>query len=231
MTKYILVPFFLSELIAAISFALIARFKPRLSKMTFLSHMPYEFFSEFGGFGNLWLRLLQLLTLVLGLSTPVYLIASFAFQGNMGFSFVLGLALVSLLYAVVRFFVSYVPLSEVRAHLLLHFGTHGLLALRSLMAGLLLLSLRGYWGNSEAGIYVISVLLIVLGLIPLLIAAFSPKMKRFDRLDRVEENGEVVYKRPKHHILSMLEWGSGALGVLLSGLASVGFFLYLPNIE
>lgn len=93
--------------------------------------------------------------------------------------------------------------------------------------GCLLTGLITFIGGAAINIYYNLPITIIIGVIGLLcfIALFNPKLTNWAKMQKTEENGKVVYIRPKVNFYAFYEWMCLALNIVVSVLLLINLFV------
>jgi hypothetical protein len=187
---------------------------------SFLNHFPYELYGDSRGPFRLFSRIGEALTLLAEVALPLLLLLSYrtSLGGNVP-SYVTGLMIFAILFALSYLLMSIIPASNEKAHLSLFFSSAALSTLSFTMDGLFLMVLIKSASGKEL-LYIVVGFLFALALATIALP-FHPKMKHWAELEQVsEKDGTVSFQRPHFFILAFQEW-------LLSLFRAVGFVLAL----
>ncbi|MCH5171967.1 MAG: hypothetical protein J1F31_04005 [Erysipelotrichales bacterium] len=188
-------------------------------KFDFRSHFPYEM-QDNQHFKYNWQ--VRFLSLFFALAHSLFAVNAFDMSNASSLSFVIG---VMILNAIVMMLVFIVPMRKASLHMALAIIQFGLTFL-----SYALVSNYVFFFNTQGYPLFLGIASSVIG-VGILLSLINPKLYRWMYLDKVEENGEIVLKRPKVMMLALYEWIFMFLTILLDLLVVIATFIMLNSLK
>lgn len=187
------------------------------------SYFPYELFEGGKETLSILLRVIEAFSLLSLLGLPAELLALYSYYGGTGLSYLWGIFLFQLLFAVAFYALTLVPAGQSKLHLSLFFLSDGFAILSLSSQALFYLHLVDIDGRK--GLYAFSVVLFLIAL-ALLILLVNPRLSHWAEMKKKENpDGSLSYERPCPFVLAASEWLLFALLLLGNALSLIAYFL------